>query len=126
MAVDEVGFVPHPTLTNVGCSPDGLVGEDGLLEIKCPASMAKHLDALRTGAHATEYRWQLQGQLWVAGRRWCDVVSYDPRFPDGLQLAITRVTRDDVSFKALEQACIAANAEVDAIVSELQQLRKAA
>lgn len=124
--VSEVAFVVHPDFAFIGVSPDGLLDETGLLEVKCPAAQAKHLYALRTGAHANEYKWQIQGQLWVTGRAWCDAVSYDPRFPEGLQLAITRVTRDDVAIKALEQACIAANAEVDAIVSELQQLKKAA
>lgn len=121
----EVDFIPHPTLPYVGISPDGLAGE-GLVELKCPASMAKHLDALRTGAHATEYAWQLQGQLWVTGRPWVDAVSYDPRFPAELRLAIKRVPRDDVAIKRLETECIAAEAEVCAMVEELNQLRNAA
>lgn len=77
VAVDECGFVPCESIIRCGCSPDGLIGDDGLLEIKCPASMAKHLDALRIGAHAHEYRWQLQHQLMVTGRQWVDAVSYD-------------------------------------------------
>jgi putative phage-type endonuclease len=124
--VETVAFIVHPSLPFCGVSPDGLLGTDGMLEIKCPASQAKHLTALRNGSHAAEYRWQVQGQLWVAERAWCDVVSYDPRFPEGLQLAITRVERDDVAIKALEQACIAADAEVNTIVTELHQLRNAA
>lgn len=124
--VTEVDFIDHPTLPNVGMSPDGIVGDDGLVELKCPANMAKHLDALRTGAHADEYRWQLQFQLFVSGRAWVDAVSYDPRFPEGLQLAVKRVTRDDVAIEALKQACIVADAEVDAMVAELNQLRSAA
>jgi putative phage-type endonuclease len=124
--VEQVAFITHESHAFCGVSPDGLLGADGMLELKCPASQAKHLEALRSGSHAQEYRWQVLGQLWVAKRAWCDVVSFDPRFPEGLQLAITRVTRDEVSIKALEQACIAANAEVDAIVTELQQMRKAA
>ena len=95
-------------LAFVGVSPDGLVGKPGLVEIKCPASQAKRLAALPQRAHAAEYRWQVQGQLWVAEREWCDVVSYDPRYPEGLQIAITRVFRDESAIKALEQACIAA------------------
>lgn len=124
--VEQLAFLTHPKHSFCGVSPDGLLDADGMVELKAPASQAKHLAALRNGAHAQEYKWQVQGQLWVAGRAWCDVVSYDPRFPEGLQLAITRVHRDEVAIKALEAACIAANAEVDAIVSELQQLRKAA
>lgn len=121
-----VAFLVHPSLPRCGVSPDGLLGDDGMIEIKCPASQAKHLAALRNGDHAHEYRWQIQGQLWVAQRKWCDAVSYDPRFPDGLQLAIVRVQRDEKAINELELACIKADAEVDALVSELQQLRKAA
>lgn len=121
-----VAFVLHPVHAFCGVSPDGLLGDDGLLEIKCPASQAKHLAALRDGSHANEYRWQIQGQLWVTGRQWCDAVSYDPRFPSGLQLAITRVERDEKALKELEAACIKAHAEVDAIVEELRNLKEAA
>lgn len=124
--VDEVAFVPHPTLKFVGVSPDGLVGSDGLVEIKCPASQHKHLAALRSGEHAQEYRWQIQGQLWVTGRTWCDAVSYDPRFPEGLRLAVTRVTRDEPSISELEAACTAAGIEVSGMVNELLSLRIAA
>lgn len=117
--VEEVGFILHPSIPRVGASPDGFVGDDGLLEIKCPSAMAKHLDALRSGAHAVEYRWQLQHQLWVTGRSWADVVSFDPRWPEHLQLAITRVERDKSAIAELEAACIEADMEVDMIVAEL-------
>lgn len=117
--VEEVGFILHPSIPRVGASPDGFVGDDGLLEIKCPQAMAKHLDALRSGAHAVEYRWQLQHQLWVTGRSWADVVSFDPRWPEHLQLAITRVERDESAIAELEAACIEADMEVDMIVAEL-------
>ncbi len=127
VAVDECGFVPcESVLIPCGCSPDGLIGDDGLLEIKCPASMAKHLDALRTGAHAKEYRWQLQHQLMVTGRAWVDAVSYDPRFPEGLQLAVTRVERDEAAIKDLVEAIIEANSEVEAMVRELNNMKEAA
>lgn len=125
-AVQEAGFLPHPDLAHVGCSPDGLLGEDGMLEIKCPASMAKHLDALRSGAHAKEYRWQLQHQLWVTGRAWVDAVSYDPRFPDGLQLAIVRVERDEAAIKELAEAVAEAEIEVAALVAELNDIKESA
>lgn len=120
-AVEEAGFVECSDLPNTGCSPDGLIGDDGLLEIKCPASMAKHLDALRSAAHADEYRWQLQHQLMVTGRAWVDAVSYDPRYPENLQLAIVRVDRDEAAITELRDAITAADVEVAAIVSELQQ-----
>lgn len=123
-AVQEVGYVPHPTIPRAGCSPDGRVGESGLVEIKCPASMAKHLDSLRTGAHAVEYSWQLQHQLWVTGCEWVDAVSYDPRFPDGLQLAIKRIQRDQEAIILLETAVKIADREVEAMVRELEAMRK--
>lgn len=119
--VEEVGFVPHPVLEYVGVSPDGLLGDDGLVELKCPASMAKHLDALRIGDHAKEYRWQLQGQLWVTGRKWVDAVSYDPRFPEHLRLAIVRVPRDEDAIAQLAAECAKANAEIEQVLSQLQQ-----
>jgi predicted phage-related endonuclease len=126
VAVTESGYVASPDMERTGCSPDGLLGDDGLLEIKCPASMQKHLEALRTGAHAVEYRWQLQHQLMVTGRAWVDVVSFDPRFPDGLQLAIKRVERDESAIAELRKEIAAADAEVIAMVAELQQMKAAA
>ena len=126
VAVDECGFIAHSGLPNTGCSPDGMVGEEGLVEIKCPASMAKHLDALRTGAHAKEYRWQLQHQLLVTGRKWVDAASYDPRFPDGLQLAITRVDRDESAIAELSKEIELADAEVSAMVAELETMKGSA
>lgn len=120
-AVQEVGFVEAGDLPNTSSSPDGLIGGDGMVEIKCPANMAKHLDALRNGAHAKEYRWQLQHQLLVTGRAWVDAVSYDPRYPEHLQLAIVRVERDEAAINELREAIDKADAEVDAIVRELNE-----
>lgn len=123
--VEEVGFVPHPVLDYVGVSPDGLLGNDGLVELKCPASMAKHLDALRVNDHAKEYRWQLQGQLWVCHRKWVDAVSYDPRFPDHLRLAICRIERDEAAIKELAAECEKANREIEEVLFTLQQKKAA-
>ena len=119
--VETVGFIPHPALSYVGVSPDGLLGESGMAELKCPANMAKHLDALRYGDHAKEYRWQLQGQLWVAEREWVDATSFDPRFPEHLRLAIVRVTRDELAIKQLADECAKANAEIESILHDLKQ-----
>ena len=125
-AVTESGFVRYAELPNTGCSPDGYVGTEGLVEIKCPASMAKHLDALRSGSHAQEYRWQLQHQMLCTGTPWVDAVSYDPRFPDHLQLAIVRVLRDESAIAELVQAITVADAEVESIVEELKSRKDAA
>lgn len=126
VAVQESGYIASADMPHTGCSPDGLLGDDGMLEIKCPASMQKHLDALRTGAHAVEYRWQLQHQMMVTGRAWVDATSYDPRFPDALQLAVTRVARDEKAIDELRAEIIAADAEVETILSELHDMEKAA
>ena len=77
--VGLVGFVPHPEIEYFGASPDGLVGDDGLLEIKCPYSSAKHLQRGIAGTVPEEYRPQMLVQLICTGRRWVDFVSYDPR-----------------------------------------------
>lgn len=126
VAVESVDYADHPILPRVGCSPDGLVGNDGLVEVKCPSAMAKHLDALQAGAHADEYRWQLQHQLFVTGREWVDAVSYDPRFPVGLQLAIKRVFADAEDHEALRAEISKADAEIEAIVSSLRALGRRA
>lgn len=125
--VIEEAFIPHPTLPNCGVSPDGIVGSDGLVELKCPAAMAKHLDALLNADHVREYYCQIQGQLFVTGRAWCDAVSYDPRWPEHLRLAVTRVPRDEPFIARLEAECIKAEAEVCALVERLSgQLAEAA
>lgn len=126
VAVTEAGFVVCQDLPNTGASPDGLIGDDGLLEIKCPSNPEKHIEALRRGAHAVEYRWQLQHQMMTTGRAWVDMVSYDPRFPDGLQLAITRVARDEDAIAALREEITKADAEIEALVLELTNMKEAA
>lgn len=129
VAVEERGICIHPEWEFATCSPDGLVGEDGLVEIKCPSAMAKHYGALQTGAHAQEYKWQLHHQMLVTGREWVDAVSYDPRYPDGLQLAVKRVHKDAEIQEELKAAIIECNAEINKQVEELrnlQNLRKVA
>lgn len=119
--VEEIAFIQHRTLPFVGVSPDGLLGANGMVELKCPASQHKHLSALLSGEHASEYRWQLQGQLWVAEREWNDAASYDPRFPEHLRLAITRVNRDEKAITQLEAECQKINEEIETVLYQLQQ-----
>jgi putative phage-type endonuclease len=88
----------------VGVSPDGLVGIDGLLEIKCP-NTTTHLKYYMDGTMPTEYLPQVQGQLWVSGRDWCDFVSYDPRIRTSADYFELRVYRDDEYIKKLERKC---------------------
>lgn len=125
--VVEVDFLVHPKYDWIGVSPDGLVGEKGMVELKCPYAMGKHLDAIQIGNHAQEYKWQIQGQLWVAGREWNDAVSYDPRWPMPMDLICKRVYRDEKAIAELESACIEANDEINEIIKGLSpELEKAA
>lgn len=94
LMVDETGFLPHPTVQWVGGSPDGLVGQEGLVEIKCPHNSVVHVETV-TGGMPAEHRAQVQGLLWITERQWCDFISFDPRMPDKLQLYVERVKRDE-------------------------------
>lgn len=98
--VEECGFFEHPELA-AGASPDGLINADGSLEIKCP-NTATHIETLRTGAIPKMYFAQVQGQLWITGRKRADFVSFDPRLPDNAKIIIIPVERDDAYIEALE------------------------
>ena len=111
--VEEVGFVRHPTIENTGASPDGLVGEDGLVEIKCP-NTATHIETLRGGAIDRKYILQMHWQMICCERQWCDFVSFDPRLPLEMQLHVQRVERD-------EELCAEIEAEVTAFLKELDE-----
>lgn len=123
--VDEVGMVPHPSIEWSGASPDGLVGKDGLLEIKCPSTKT-HIDTLLSGKAPAQYVPQMQWQIACTGRAWCDFVSFDPRMPVDMQVFITRVMRDDDLVDAYEAEVVKFLAEVDSTVLKLTQLRQAA
>lgn len=101
--VSEVGFIDHPSLPMAGCSPDGLVGVDGMVEIKCP-NTATHIDTLLGASIDGGYVKQMQFQMACAGRAWCDFVSFDPRLPAEMQLHVTRVWRDDNAVAEIEAA----------------------
>lgn len=126
VSVMEEGFVPHPTLAWAGASPDGLVGIDGLVEIKCPNS-ATHIDTLLGAPIADKYVKQMQFQMACTGRKWCDFVSYDPRLGVDMQLHIRRVDRDPVLIGEIEAAVRLFLDEVEAKVAALtEKYRKAA
>ena len=100
--VDQVAFIDHPTIAWFGCSPDGLVGDDGLIEIKCPNS-ATHWEYFKAKKPPQKYVIQMQTQLAVTGRKWCDFVSFDPRMPERSQLLVVRVDRDEAFIAELEE-----------------------
>ena len=120
VTVEEVGFIDHPTIAMSGASPDGLVGEDGLVEIKCP-NTATHIDTILTREVPAKYIAQMQWQMACTGRQWCDFVSFDPRMPEHLQLFIARVNRVEVFIKELEDEVRKFLREVDHKVEQLNE-----
>lgn len=117
--VMECGFVPHPTIADFGASPDGLVAEDGLVEIKCP-NTATHIDTLLTEAVPAKYVTQMQVQMACTGRAWCDFVSFDPRLPADLQTWVKRVQRDDEAIQIIEAETVKFLGELAAKVEALR------
>lgn len=100
--VAEIAFVDHPAIQMTGASPDGLVGDFGLIEIKCP-NTATHIETLISKSIPTKYQTQMAWQMACTGRDWCDFVSYDPRLPDEMQLFVQRYDRDDTYIASLEK-----------------------
>ena len=87
----------------IGGTPDGFIGKDGIIEVKCPYNGGNHLKSLLTGEiYNTDYVYQIQGYLWVTDRKWCDFVTYDPDLIDGLQLNIIRVERDEELIESIK------------------------
>jgi len=117
--VTEVGFMIHPNIAMSGASPDGLVGHEGMVEIKCPKT-ATHLATLLGGAIPKKYMVQIQWQLSCAGRAWCDFVSFDPRLPAKHQLFVKRVERNADMITDLEKNVLEFLAEVDAKIFRLE------
>lgn len=117
--VSEVGFVDHPEILMSGASPDGLVDDGGLLEIKCP-NTATHLDTLLREAVPGKYLTQMQWQMACTGREWCDFVSYDPRLSETMCLFVKRVPRDTSLILELETEVAAFIAEIDDKVARLR------
>ena len=99
--VDQVAFIDHPSIKWFGCSPDGLVSDRGLLEIKCPNS-ATHWEYFKSKKPPQKYFIQMQAQIAVTNKDWCDFVSFDPRMPDRSQLLIVRVDRDEAFIVEME------------------------
>ena len=123
-AVVEADFIQHPAFDFVGCSPDGLINEDGGLELKCPKNSGVHLERFMAGV-PEEYIPQIQGCMWVTNRARWNFVSYDPRMPESHRILVIEVKRDDEFCKRLEDAVIKAEEEAKALIEQLTT-RKAA
>lgn len=117
--VEQVGFIDHPTIAMFGCSPDGLV-HDGMIEIKCPNS-ATHIEYLTDNKAPAKYINQMQCQMAVTGRKWCDFVSFDPRLPEDLQLFVVRVERDQKYIDSMEVEVVEFLTEVEGLVNQLKE-----
>lgn len=119
--VNEVGFVPHPRIDMSGASPDGLVNDDGLIEVKCPFT-ATHLDFLIGGEIPDRYMVQMQWQMACTERYWCDYVSFDPRLGEKMQMKIVRVNRDPLKITELEREVAQFLLELEQKISKLKTI----
>jgi len=117
--VVQVGFVLHPNIGEAGASPDGLVGDDGIVQFKCPQP-AQHLDTLMGGSIDGGYQKQMLWELACTGRKWCDFASYSPDFPEPMRLHVTRIHRDDEMIAELEREVVAFLTELRAKVDALR------
>jgi len=117
--VQECGFIMHPKIKHMGASPDGLVGDKGGLEIKCP-NTKQHVEFLRTGKPDSRYQWQMCCQIACAGLDWVDFVSFDDRMPKELQYAKIRFMRDDARIAEMEAEVIEFLGELDALEKEMR------
>ena len=117
---DDAG-VPHPTIVMSGASPDGLLGTDGVLELKCP-NTATHIETLLGQAVPGKYVWQIQWQLACTGRKWADFVSYDPRMSEEMRLFVRRINRDDEMIEEATKQVLVFLSEIDEKVATLKRL----
>lgn len=121
--VDLVGFVQHESIAGFGCSPDGYIGTDGLIEIKCPQTNT-HLTYIQEDKPPKKYIPQMQAQMAITGRKWCDFVSYDPRVEKDLQLFIKRVERDDEYIADMIQKVTVFLASVERSVKRFERMKE--
>lgn len=119
--VEKIAFVPHPKITMAGCSPDGYVMDDGLVEIKCPDTHT-HIATLLKGGVEGKYIKQIQFQMACTGRKWCDFVSFDPRLPPRLQLFVRRIDRSDETVAELEKQAVDFLRELDETIAKLDKI----
>lgn len=119
--IDPAGFVPHPTIEGFGCSPDGLIGTSGLIEIKCPMTKA-HIETLTSGEIPSQYELQMQSQLACTGREWVDFVSFDPRLPERLKLFTKKLYRSEPIIEEIEKAVRQFLAELESKIAALEDL----
>lgn len=119
--VGAIDFVAHPKIVMSGASPDGLVGDDGLVEIKAP-NTATHIETLLGKGVPNKYDLQMHWQMACTGRQWCDFASYDPRMPQDMRLFIRRLPRDEARIIEIEDEVVRFLGEVDLTVDALKTM----
>jgi putative phage-type endonuclease len=119
--VEQVGSIDHPRIAMSSASPDGFVGDDGMIEVKCPMTK-NHLNMFLGQSIAKVYKDQMMWQMAVTGRKWVDYVSFDPRCPAGLQLFIQTVERDEKYITELETEVIKFLAEAEVKEKDLRRI----
>ena len=120
--VDQVGAIDHPRIAMSAASPDGLIGDDGCLEIKCPHT-STHIATLLGEEPVKKYYDQMQWQMACTDRKWCDFVSFDPRMPSHLQLFVKRIERNDDYIEQLEKEVVQFLMEVEDKVKKLNEIK---
>lgn len=120
LIVVETGLVMHPTIARFGASPDGLVGEHGVLEIKCP-NTATHIATMQSGRHDPQYEWQMLAQMACTVRKWADFVSYDDRLPELLQYLCHRYECDYKRVREMESGVKEFLEELAELETEMQE-----
>lgn len=120
-SVEEVGFIEHPVISGSGASPDGLVSDDGLVEIKCP-NTSTHIDTLIGSSIPAKYIDQMQWQMSCTGRKWCDFVSFDPRMPQEMNLFVKRIERDNDRIEFLETEVVEFISEMTGKIIKLKEI----
>jgi putative phage-type endonuclease len=123
--VTPIGLALHPEIKYFSASTDGLVGDDGILEIKCLGSI-NHLDILLSGEIPEDYHWQMLGGMACAERQWCDFVSFDPRLPDDLKLFVKRFSRQDALIRGMELEVVQFLKEVEEMLQRLKSRNREA
>jgi putative phage-type endonuclease len=117
--VDEVSFIKLGGDRKIGCSPDGIIGEDGMIEIKCPKTTTQ-VETYLNGKMPSVHKAQVQGQLWVSGRSWCDFVSFDPRINGDASFFCERIQRDEDYINDLKEKCFEFEKDLIEVINKLR------
>lgn len=120
--VNLTAYRYHEVNDYLGGTPDGFVGDDGLIEVKCPWNGGNHLQTLLEGeVYNQEYIYQMQGYMWICDKQWCDFVTYDPAMPDGLDIAVVRVMRNDDVISGIRMVIDQVIEKIKKLENELKQ-----